>query len=79
MLERFVLASVPPGGIVVDPFMGSASVAVACAKQGRRYIGMEREQQWFDAACERVERETAQAVLFPANAALTRSLNASPS
>ena len=54
MLERFVVASTPPDGIVVDQFMGSASVAVACARHGRRYIGVERERKWFDEACKRV-------------------------
>ena len=68
MLERFVLASVPPGGTVVDPFMGSASVAVACAKHGRHYIGIERERKWFDVACDRVEKDTAQAGLLTHNA-----------
>lgn len=77
MLERFVLASVPPGGTVIDPFMGSASVAVACAKHGRHYIGIEREQQWFDVARDRVENETAQAGLLPANAKVSGAGTAS--
>ena len=54
MLERFVSASVPKGGVVADPFMGSASVGVACLVHGRRYIGIERERRWFDVACERI-------------------------
>lgn len=51
--------------------MGSASVAVACLKRGRRYIGIERERQWFDVALERVENETTHAWLLPANNELT--------
>jgi len=64
MLERFVLASVPPGGLVVDPFMGSASVAVACLRHGRRYIGIERDNKWFDVATMRVAGAAAQATLL---------------
>ena len=64
MLERFVLASVPPGGLVVDPFMGSASVAVACLRHGRRYVGIERDSKWFDVATMRVAGATAQAALL---------------
>lgn len=32
----------PPGGLVVDPFMGSGSTGVACAKEGFRFLGIER-------------------------------------
>jgi DNA modification methylase len=64
MLERFMLASCPEGGAVADPFMGSGSAAVAAARQGRRYFGIEREPRWFDEACRRVEREVAQGRLF---------------
>jgi site-specific DNA-methyltransferase (adenine-specific) len=65
MLERFVLASCPPSGTVVDAFMGSASVAAACIAHGRRYVGIERERQWFDIACERISRAQAQGSLIP--------------
>lgn len=34
IIERMVLASCPPGGRVLDPFMGSGTTAVACARQG---------------------------------------------
>jgi DNA modification methylase len=44
----------PDGGLVVDPFMGSGASAVAAAQLGRRYIGIEIKQGWFDVACVRV-------------------------
>lgn len=44
-----------PGDIVLDPFMGSGTTGVACANTGRRFIGIEREPNYFDIACRRIE------------------------
>ena len=44
-----------PGALVVDPFMGAGSTAVAAAQLGRRFIGIEIQRKWFDVACRRVE------------------------
>lgn len=41
LIERMVLASCPPGGTVLDPFAGSGTTALACARQGRDFIGYE--------------------------------------
>lgn len=51
-------------GTVLDPFMGSGSTGVACAKAGRRFIGAEIEQKYFDIACRRIEQAYAQMDLF---------------
>ena len=40
---------------VCDPFMGSGTTGVACAKRGLHFIGIEREPSYFDIACRRVE------------------------
>jgi DNA modification methylase len=40
--------------IVLDPTMGSGSTGVACAMEGRRFIGIEKERQFFDVAEGRV-------------------------
>jgi len=39
---------------VIDPFMGSGTTGVACAKHNRRFIGIEREKQYFDKAAKRI-------------------------
>ncbi|MCL2711121.1 MAG: site-specific DNA-methyltransferase [Planctomycetaceae bacterium] len=39
---------------VIDPFMGSGTTGVACALHNRRFIGIEREKQYFDKAAERI-------------------------
>jgi site-specific DNA-methyltransferase (adenine-specific) len=54
----------PSGDVIVDPFMGSGSTGVACAKLGRKFIGVEIEPKYFDIACHRIEEATKQADLF---------------
>lgn len=44
-------------GTVVDPFMGSGTTGVACARLGRRFIGIEIEPKYFDIACRRIANE----------------------
>ena len=46
------------GWLVCDPFLGSGTTGVACVKQGRRFIGIEREEKYFDIACKRIEAAT---------------------
>ena len=48
-----------------DPFMGSGTTGVACAKLGKAFTGIERERKYFDIACERIARAQAQGQLFP--------------
>lgn len=54
----------PPGGTVLDPFMGSGTTGVACANLGRKFIGIEIERKYFDIACQRIEAAQAQRRLF---------------
>ena len=46
----------PAPQLIMDPFMGSGSVAVACIKLDRKFIGIEREPKYFDIACRRIEK-----------------------
>ncbi|ALP65508.1 DNA-methyltransferase [Paraburkholderia caribensis] len=54
IVERMVLASCPPGGRVLDPFMGSGTTAVACARQKREFVGYEINESYCAIARERV-------------------------
>ena len=54
------------GGIVLDPFLGSGTTAVAAIQAGRRYIGIEKEKQHYDLAVQNVEE--ANASLFKSDA-----------
>ena len=49
---------------VLDPMMGSGSTGVACVRMGKRFIGVEMEPSYFDAACTRIRQAYAQGVLF---------------
>jgi DNA modification methylase len=49
---------------VCDPFMGSGTTGVACAKMGLQFVGIERERKYFDIACRRIEQAYAQPDFF---------------
>lgn len=53
-------------GIVIDPFMGSGTTGVACARLGRGFVGIEIQTEYFDIACRRVEEAQRQKDLFVA-------------
>ena len=53
-------------GIVCDPFMGSGSTGVACAKVSRSFIGIEVHEPYFNMACRRIEQAARQQDLFAA-------------
>lgn len=53
-------------GAVIDPFMGSGTTLVACAKLGRKGIGIELDPDYFDIAVKRVEEAYRQPDLFVA-------------
>lgn len=61
LADAFVLCYSLPGGLVCDPFMGSGTVALSCARNGRSVIGGDlgaREtdgRRWADIARERAE------------------------
>ena len=49
---------------VTDPFMGSGTTGVACANMGKTFCGIEREQKYFDIACQRIENAYRQQRMF---------------
>ena len=49
---------------ILDPFMGSGTTGVAAVQMGRSCIGIEREQQYFDIACKRIEPAHMQTDMF---------------
>lgn len=44
----------PPGGVVLDPFCGAGTMGVAAVKNGRRFIGIEREAEYVEIARARI-------------------------
>lgn len=62
IVEELLNLLTPPGALVLDPFMGSGSTAVACKNTGRRYIGYEINPEYCKDARRRVS-ETSHAAL----------------
>jgi site-specific DNA-methyltransferase (adenine-specific) len=53
-----------PGDLVCDPFMGSGTTGVACARMGRLFVGVEQNPKWFDLSCRRIEQAYKQGDMF---------------
>ena len=49
---------------ICDPFMGSGTTGVACAKMGKLFVGIEKDPKYFDIACKRIELAYAQPDMF---------------
>ena len=50
--------------IVLDPFMGSGTTAIAAIREKRNFIGFELNKEYYDKACKRIRLEMAQPCLF---------------
>ena len=49
---------------ILDPFMGSGTTGVAAIQMGRKFIGIEKDEKYFDLACKRIEQAVSQPRLF---------------
>lgn len=63
LMEYLVRTYTNPGDLVLDNCMGSGTTGVACANTGRRFIGIEKDETYFAAARERIERAFDESVL----------------
>jgi modification methylase len=54
LLHRVILSCTAPGDVVLDPFLGSGTTAAVAKRLGRRFIGIERDQSYADAALARI-------------------------
>lgn len=59
IVERMVKASCPPGGIVLDPFMGSGTSAVAAQRCGREFVGFELNADYCARIAQRLQEASA--------------------
>jgi site-specific DNA-methyltransferase (adenine-specific) len=55
LMEFLIKSYTNEGDLVIDPFMGSGTTGVACARLGRRFIGIEREANYYETAIERIK------------------------
>ena len=58
-----LMARVPKGATVLDPYMGSGSTGIACLRTGRNFIGIERDAAHFKTARDRIAHELDGALL----------------
>lgn len=66
---RWCLGFVPKAETILDPFMGSGTTGVAAVQMGRNFIGIERNERYFDIACDRIEKAQRQGDFFIEGAA----------
>jgi DNA modification methylase len=54
-MKYLVKLVAPKGALVFDPFMGSGSTGVAAIQIGRNFLGVEKEEEYFNYAKKRIE------------------------
>jgi len=58
LLYRVLLSSSNPGDVVLDPFFGTGTTGAVARRLGRHFVGIEREQDYIDAARARIDAVT---------------------
>lgn len=56
LLERIIQASTKPGDIILDPFAGSSTTGVAAKQLGRKFIGIEQENEYIELSKRRLSQ-----------------------
>ena len=65
LLMRIVMASSNPGEIVLDPFVGSGTTAVAAAKLGRKYVGIDISKDYAQHTRKRLKNALVESAAVP--------------
>ena len=60
--QRFIRNYTNAGDTVLDPFLGSGTTGVACVNTSRKFIGIERDADYFAAASARIRTAQADAI-----------------
>jgi len=58
IIERMIKASCPENGVVLDPFAGTGTTAVACLQNNRRFITYELNSDYYELILKRIEKNT---------------------
>lgn len=64
LMAEIIADFTSPGETILDPFMGSGTTGVAAVQMGRKFIGIEKDESYFQIACERIENAQRQKDLF---------------
>lgn len=54
--EHLIRVGSSEGDLVLDPFMGSCTTGEACVRNGRRFIGIEKNEDFFKMSCRRIQK-----------------------
>jgi modification methylase len=54
LLARVLMSSSKPGDVILDPFFGTGTTGAVAKRLGRNFVGIEREQDYIDAASARI-------------------------
>lgn len=54
LVENCIFPTTEKGDTIIDPFLGSGTTALVALKHNRRFIGIEKDQGYFDLACSKV-------------------------
>jgi DNA modification methylase len=57
LIEPCILAGCPPNGIVLDPFFGSGTTGIVALSLGRRYVGIELNEEYCEIAGRLIDQE----------------------
>ncbi|RIJ49637.1 site-specific DNA-methyltransferase [Clavibacter lycopersici] len=63
LIERIIKASTNPGMVVLDPFMGSGTTALACLNLNRHFIGIEKDEEYVRISERRISSHSVQDTL----------------
>jgi len=64
LFTNFVLQYTRLNETVLDPFMGSGTTGIACIRAGRKFIGIEKDEKYFEIAKKRIQKELQQGRLW---------------
>jgi site-specific DNA-methyltransferase (adenine-specific) len=56
-MEYLIKLTTRPGGVVLDCFMGSGTTGLSAKRNGYSFIGIEKEQEYFDIAQQRINHQ----------------------
>ena len=64
LMKYLILTYSNENQVIIDPFMGSGTTGVACAELGRKFIGIEINEKYFDIACKRIKQAVSEDCLW---------------
>ena len=56
LVENCMLPTTDEGDVVIDPYLGSGTTALACIKHGRGFIGIEKDEAYYKLACRNIKK-----------------------